>query len=152
MIISIDPSGTSTTSCFLFSDWNKYEFRSFTDKDWLNHAEFIQKLIKKEKPEVIIYENVSFLKFANYHFKNLLKVIAIIELLCHEKQINRQAIVDKYTKWVEVKIKQDKILGLKYEKRKYYFRDKLLTHDEKNTLLCFYIYWTKIAKKNWLPA
>jgi hypothetical protein len=64
-IASIDPSGTGTTGIFLYENYLKKkkagEFHQFKSKEWKEHLKFITNWIKDKKPEIIIYEDTTYI-------------------------------------------------------------------------------------------
>ncbi|CFW92779.1 Conserved protein of unknown function [endosymbiont DhMRE of Dentiscutata heterogama] len=60
--LCIDPSGTGTTGIFFFSN-NKPKslFFEYQSKKWEEHLNFIVDLVKERKPEIIIYENTTYI-------------------------------------------------------------------------------------------
>jgi len=161
MIITIDPAGTSTTACFLYQNWNNWEFISFTDKNWLEQVKNLENLLKNKQPNFVAYENSCYLKnaFMNSHFTDLLKVIAGLELILDKEQIDNKAISNKLVAGVESIAREGKITGLVFKKetgltgrpkQQWYFKGKELTEHEKDALLIFYIYWVRICKKEWV--
>lgn len=160
MIIAIDLSGTSTTSSFLYQNWNSWEFISYTDKNWLNQVKNLAKLLKNKQPNLVAYENSVYLKnpFMNSHFTDLLKVIAGLELILDKEQIANKAISNKLVASLESIAREGKIAGLIFQKEtgltgrpkhQWYFKDKQLNEHEKDALLVFYLYWVKVSKKEW---
>jgi hypothetical protein len=149
MIITIDPSGTSTTACFLFENWNSWEFISFTEKNWLNQVKNLENLLKNKQPNFIAYENSNYLKnaFMNSHFTDLLKVIAGLELILAKEQIKSKAISNIQVAGLEGIAREGKIAGLVFKKENgltgrpklvWYFKGKELSEHEKDALLVFY--------------
>lgn len=152
MYISIDPGATNITGYFCFWTWNKWKFHSFQDIEWEKHIDFLNKLIEDYKPELIIYENSNYLKRAvvNKHFRNLLKSVAGIELTCFQKSIAKQEISNITVEIIEKNWgKTNKLPGLVFLNKKWYFKDKELNDHEKDALICFYLYWNRILKRDW---
>lgn len=61
--LSIDPSGTGTTGLFFFKVDNEPEqtFFSYKSNNWEDHLKFIVELVKKWQPDIIIYENTTYI-------------------------------------------------------------------------------------------
>ena len=78
-ILSIDPSGTGTTGVCLINQ--KITFKKFQSKDWKLHLEFINQLLLKEKPALLLYENTHYLKEKNQDSLSLFRLLGAIESL-----------------------------------------------------------------------
>lgn len=164
MIITIDPSGTSTTACFLFENWNSWKFTSYTDKNWLNQVKNLENLVKNKRPNSIAYETSNYLKnpYMNSNFTDLLKTIAGLELILDREVIENKSISNKLVAGLETIAREGKIAGLVFQKEckspnsligrpkyQWCFKNKTLNEHEKDALLIFYIYWVRILKKEW---
>jgi len=152
MIITIDPSGTSTTGIFCFWNWDKYEIISFSHEKWTKHVDFLVGLIDKHQPEYIAYENSNFLKGAvmNHHFRNLLKVVAGIEWICYEKGIKSKWIGSVFVEKINQNWgKKNKVGGLVYNNKKWSFKGQVLNEHEKDAILVFYLFYKSVLKNDW---
>ena len=160
MIITIDPSGTNITACFLFENWTKWEFINIEDKNWLNQVKKLESLLKNKKPQLVAYETSSYLKksYMNKHFIHLLKVVAGLEIILDREQIENKSIDNKLVANLEDLARSGKIKGLIYQKEQgligrpksmWYFKEKLLNEHEKDALLVFYFLWVKNSQREW---
>lgn len=65
LILTIDPSGTGTTGIFLLEIDNKniksYQFTQFKSGEWKEHLNFLVNLVHEEEPEIIIYEDTTYI-------------------------------------------------------------------------------------------
>ncbi|WNE40042.1 MAG: hypothetical protein GBAus27B_000109 [Mycoplasmataceae bacterium] len=61
--LCIDPSGTGTTGIFFFQIGEKteYKFSEYKNDNWENHLEFIVNILKEWKPDMIVYENTTYI-------------------------------------------------------------------------------------------
>jgi hypothetical protein len=61
--LCIDPSGTGTTGIFFFQtgDKPKHIFFEYKNKKWEEHLSFIIRAVEELKPEVIVYENTTYI-------------------------------------------------------------------------------------------
>jgi len=159
-ILTIDPSGTSTTGLFYFENWSKYQIFSFTSENWLEQAKNLANLVKKEKIEIIACETSSMWKKTGYtfHFDKLIKLVGYCEYLAQELGVKYVPVSNSYLGRWEREAKEGKIKGLlmKEEKGKkgrskhvWYFKEQELNEHEKDALLIFYVYWCKFLKKEW---
>lgn len=63
-IISIDPSGTGTTGTCIITIQNRkrtFLFQEFQSKEWQEHLKNLVELVKKEKPNIIVFENTNYI-------------------------------------------------------------------------------------------
>ena len=61
--LCIDPSGTGTTGIFFFQANSKLKstFSEYKSKKWEEHLNFIVDLVKEWEPDIIIYENTTYI-------------------------------------------------------------------------------------------
>ena len=62
--LCIDPSGTGTTGVVFFQiddDKSKHIFSEYKSKKWEEHLNFIVGIVKVWKPDIIIYENTTYI-------------------------------------------------------------------------------------------
>ena len=61
--LCIDPSGTGTTGMVFFgaNGKSKHIFFEYKNKDWEEHLNFIINIIREYKPDIIIYENTTYI-------------------------------------------------------------------------------------------
>ena len=61
--LCIDPSGTGTTGMFFFGVNGKsnYSFSEYKNKSWEEHLNFIIEVVGEHRPDIIIYENTTYI-------------------------------------------------------------------------------------------
>lgn len=61
--LCIDPSGTGTTGMFFFGieGKSKHIFFEYKNKSWEEHLNFIINIAREHKPDIIIYENTTYI-------------------------------------------------------------------------------------------
>jgi hypothetical protein len=61
--LCIDPSGTGTTGIFFFKNDKKseYKFSEYKNDNWENHLDFIVNISKEWEPDMIVYENTTYI-------------------------------------------------------------------------------------------
>jgi len=61
--LCIDPSGTGTTGVFFFQAGGKLKhiFSEYKSKKWEEHLNFIVRIVEEWKPNVIVYENTTYI-------------------------------------------------------------------------------------------
>lgn len=61
--LCLDPSGTGTTGIFFFQVGSKsnHIFSEYKSKNWEEHLNFIIEIVKEWKPDIIIYENTTYI-------------------------------------------------------------------------------------------
>ena len=61
--LCIDPSGTGTTGVFFFQvgKKSKYILSEYKSKKWEEHLSFIIEIVETLKPDIIIYENTTYI-------------------------------------------------------------------------------------------
>lgn len=78
-ILALDPSGTGTTGVCLID--KKITFKEFKSKVWQDHLNFLNLLIVKEKPALLLYENTHYLHHKNQDSLSLFRLLGAIESL-----------------------------------------------------------------------
>ena len=83
-ILCIDPSGTGTTGFFFISRFeNNKEFYDFQQKNWEEHLKFIINLVKKKRPQIIIFEHTNYISIRGKDMTSLFKLFGAIQTLCY---------------------------------------------------------------------
>lgn len=60
--LCLDPSGTGTTGVFFFQDdKSNHIFSEYKSKNWEEHLKFIIDIIKEWRPDIVIYENTTYI-------------------------------------------------------------------------------------------
>jgi len=72
LVMTIDP-GEATGICLIRS--NSISFQEHKSKNWEDNLNFIANLVRKEKPQIIIYENTNYVHKRTPGTLNLLKLI-----------------------------------------------------------------------------
>lgn len=164
-LLSIDPSGTGTTSIFNINDNN---FELIKSENWLHHFYQIQQKIlwiKKDKINPIIYfETVkSAYNNQNKDLVPLLKLCGALESYCIIKNIHYKTVtsdqVKRYVRWFDkIKGLSEKELtyvrnikminfcnktGLNKDKNKWFYNNEKINAHQRDSVL---IYW--IGKNN----
>jgi hypothetical protein len=159
-ILSIDPSGTSTTGLFYYENWNKWEISSITDENWLEHGKNLKEVVKNKQVNILACETSSMWKKTGYtfHFDKLIKLVGHVEYLANELGVEYVPTSNIYrTRW-EREAKEGKIKGLSCKQEQglrgrpklvWYFKEQKLNEHEKDAILIFYTYWCKFQKKTW---
>src|SRR4051794_15935174 len=65
LVLTLDPSGTGTTGIFLLEIDEKniksYQFAQFKSSEWKEHLQFLVNLVCEKEPEIIIYEDTTYI-------------------------------------------------------------------------------------------
>ena len=107
--LCIDPSGTGSTGIFFLEINNKYAFLEYKSKYWEEHLNFIIKTVKQWKPDIIIYENATYI-YGRQHqgtvglYKLIGSIAALKYIFDFIQEINSIAVN-------QVKIFKDKIFS-----------------------------------------
>ena len=166
-IITIDPTGDNITGIFTYYGGLLFDFTSYQEKKWTWHHNFISSFVKERKPRLVIYEDNIRIKtskgFINDHYRNLLKSIGGIELILETQQIPSKIIYSSFTKYAEREAEKGNIGGLVRikkpreegketrgaKKKAWVFKRQEIDEHQKDALLLFWIYWTRMEKKIW---
>ena len=79
-ILALDPSGTGTTGICLING-QKITFKEFQSKVWQDHLNFINLLIAKQEPELLLYENTNYINSRGKDMTSLFRLMGAIESL-----------------------------------------------------------------------
>ena len=147
-ILSLDPSGTSFTGYFYFENWNKWEIGSVEGKNYLEQAKNIENLLKNKSVQVLVWET-SFWWKTNRAQKDLQELVYLNGVLgwlaqqydCEAKQVLNHSVQ-------EVGSSQT-ITGLEKGENSWEFKGRLINQHERDALIVFWIYWTRMLKKEW---
>jgi len=153
MIICCDQGATKTTGYFMFFGGCAYDFRTWTDENWLSHVKDAEKLLTEKKPTLFIFEDCKQYAgnkagFVNYHFRNVVKAGGAVEYLCHKLGVKTYGIANAHEWRTQKKAKGGEIPGL-FRKREWYFKDKKISVHEKDALILFYMWWVNKNGKTW---
>ena len=110
--LCLDPSGTGTTGVFFFqvAGKSKHEFSEYKSKNWEEHLNFIVNIVERWKPDIIIYENATYI-YGRQHqgtvglYKLIGGIMALKYVFNFVKEINSVAVN-------QVKIFKNKLLDL----------------------------------------
>ena len=83
-ILSIDPSGTGKTGTCLI-EGKKITFQEFKSKVWPDHLNFINLLIAKQEPELLLYETTNYINSRGKDMTSLFRLMGAIESLLLKK-------------------------------------------------------------------
>ena len=152
-ILCLDPSGSpppSETGYIFYENWQNYEIGAITGKNAAEHGKNIDLLIKKLKPLYVVWETSFWLKVnkANKHFLQLIFLIGILNYL-----ININNISPKYAHEIlnvrVVNALNKEIPGLELKKKKWYFRNQLISVHQRDAIAVFFSFLTERMKKPW---
>lgn len=136
-ILALDPSGTGKTGICLIKG-NLITFKEFKSRDWKEHYSAISQIVKKEQPNLIIYETTNFIRTKGKDMTSLFKLLGVLGVLPVEKVAS---ILVNQVKGLKAKLLKEKaqIKGLTYQPGKgwFYQAKKLSLHE----LDAFLVYW-----------
>ena len=104
--LCIDPSGTGTTGIFFFEVDSKSEhtfcssretFSEYKSRNWEEHLNFIIEIVKEWKPDIIIYENTTYI-YGRQHqgtvglYKLIGGIVALKHVFSFIQEINSMAV------------------------------------------------------------
>ncbi len=159
--ISMDPSGTSTTSIIYYENWNKWAIYSFTSLDWLEQVKNAEKWLKKLKPKRLLVETGKLFQKRRYnkHMVDLIRMVGAVEYLADKKNLEYIKVSNQYRqKWANSEAEKGYIQGLEIRKiqgkrgrarKVWFFKDKELNEHELDALLVFYAWWVKRKGREW---
>lgn len=160
--MSMDPSGTSTTSIFYYENWNKWMFVSFTDPVWTEQVRNAEKWLKDLQPRNLLVETGKLFQKRRYnkHMVDLIRMVGAVEYLTGQRNIEYNKISNQYRqKWANSEADKGCIAGLEIRnirqnkrggpKKIWFFKDKELNEHEKDALLIFYAWWVKKKGREW---
>ena len=78
-ILSLDPSGTGTTGVCLVN--KSISFKEFKGKVWQDHLNFLNLLIAKAKPALLLYENTNYINSRGKDMTSLFRLMGALESL-----------------------------------------------------------------------
>jgi hypothetical protein len=96
--LCIDPSGTGTTGIFFFAnDKSGYKFSEYKNANWEEHLNFVVEIVKEKQPDIIIYENTTYI-YGRQHqgtvglYKLIGGIVALKYVFDFIKEINSIAV------------------------------------------------------------
>ncbi|CAG8681453.1 9814_t:CDS:1, partial [Ambispora gerdemannii] len=96
--LCIDPSGTGTTGIFFFTDdKSEYKLSEYKNVNWEEHLNFIVEIVKEKQPDIIIYENTTYI-YGRQHqgtvglYKLIGGIVALKYVFDFIKEINSIAV------------------------------------------------------------
>ncbi|MCE8169286.1 MAG: hypothetical protein I3273_04145 [Candidatus Moeniiplasma glomeromycotorum] len=78
-ILTIDPSGNGITGWAFINERGEIEFGEFQATQWLEHLDYLIKLVRERKPQQIVYENTNYIHKRNSAGLGLFKLLGGIE-------------------------------------------------------------------------
>ena len=147
-ILALDPSGTSQTGYFLYENWSKWEIGSVEGKNYLEQAKNIKNLLKNKSVQVLVWET-SFWWKTNRAQKDLQELVYLNGVLgwlaeqqgCETKQVLNHSVKEVGS--------SQAITGLEKTEQGWQFKGQALNQHERDALIVFWIYWTRMLKKEW---
>ena len=147
-ILALDPSGTSTTGYFYFANWSQWEIGSINGKNYLHQAKTLENLLKNKSVQVLIWETSFWWKTgkAQKDLQELVYLNGVLGWLAEQYSCESKQVLNHSVK--EVGNKQT-IAGLERLENGWQFKGQPINIHERDALLVFWIYWTRMLKKEW---
>ena len=152
-ILALDPSGTSITGYFLFKNWSSWKIGSIEAKNYLQQAKNIENLLKNHSVEFLVYET-SFWWKTNSAQRDLQELVYLNGVLgwlareqgCETKPILNHSVKDMVMRQV---LANQPITGLTKTNQGWQFKNQSINPHERDAVVVFWIYWTRVLKREW---
>lgn len=155
-ILAIDPSGTGTSGICIsqITDNNVFLFLQFKSKDWEEHFSFIVRIIEEHQPNIVIYENTSYIHRRVQGSLNLFKLIGAIANLRYVfsfiEKVSSVAVNQVKSYRAKLLTSKEQIIGLVYEVGRgkgWKYRESKINLHQLDALIVYYL-WQNSSLNN----